>query len=76
MEKMDESFHLFKKTSLNLLLVIVFGSLLSLGVFQIIQYIGWPETVKWFFAAFIWIFAILLGLFNVVERMQTDGPAR
>jgi hypothetical protein len=72
MEKQDENYILFKKTSFKLSLVIIFGSLISLSAFMIIQHIGWPDTVKWFFTAFIWIFSALTGTFHIIERMQME----
>lgn len=76
MEKQDESFIVFKKISLKLSFVMIFSTLLSIGVFQAIQYVGWPDTVKWFFSAFIWIFALLTGSFHVIEKIRIDRTMR
>jgi cytochrome c biogenesis factor len=67
MENQDNGNLLLKKVSLKLALLMVISSVLGLMVFQVMHLIGWPETVKWFFGAFIWIFIFLIGFFNILN---------
>jgi hypothetical protein len=76
MDDQDKNFILFKNFSFKLILIIFVGSLLSLGVYLAIDYIGWPDTVKWFFSAFLWIFMILTGVFHIIEKMQMQNPSK
>lgn len=72
METAGKSFTLLKMAILKMTIVIIFCSLLSMGVFHVMYYFGWPETVIWFFGTFIWIFVLLTGFFNIINGKETS----
>jgi hypothetical protein len=71
MENSGHRLHLLKKTPVKIALTVIVSSLLFLGIFQLISLIGWPETVRWFFGTFVFIFVLLTGLFNI---LSARGP--
>jgi hypothetical protein len=71
MENSGHRLHILKKTPVKISLIIAVSSILFLGIFQLISLIGWPETVRWFFGTFVFIFVLLTGLFNIFTGKGT-----
>jgi len=71
MEEKYQSTRKFRSLMVGLSLVLVVSSILSMGIFAAVQFLGSSDTLKWFLGPFVGFFFGTFGVLYVVNRIDT-----